>query len=408
MADLSENFSVSSVSCMLNQSLLKGNISATLICSAQRSETEQISVAGDRSIVPGDSKPVTERDRRRSFSNSPNSRWNRSPHWGPSSHEQDWDILMNSPHTNIVGIDVAKQTLEICLDEHQKPYTIKYTPEDLQKLLSQMPPAGQCLTVVEATGGYQERLVRFLIEHQHMVSVVNPKRVRELARGLGYEAKTDRIDAQLLVRFGKLAQPRLVALTSEKQEQIQLLSLRRRQLIEMQTAEKNRRDTAQADIIKTSIAQLLDTLQQQIKAIDQQLETLIDSDDYWKEVSQLLTSIPGIAKGTAHMLLAELPELGQLSRQQIAALVGVAPYNKDSGKHSGKRSIRGGREHVRSSLYMAAHNARLWCPKFKTHYQKLLQAGKPHKVALTAIMRKLLVVMNTMVKNNTPWDPKYA
>jgi len=315
---------------------------------------------------------------------------------------------MNTPHNSVVGIDVAKHSLDVCLDEQQKPFTIPYHNDGLKDLLTKLPPGGQCIIIMEATGGYQNRLVNVLLEHKHLVAVVNPRRVRELARGLGYEAKTDRIDAQVLVRFGKLAQPRMVAILSEKQAQLQLLSLRRRQLIEFLVAEKNRLETCQTPIIKKSVQQLIQTLEEHLKQIDQQIDALIEDDDYWKGVSQLLTSIPGISTKTANLLLAELPELGQLNRQEIAALVGVAPFNKDSGKHSGKRSIRGGRESVRKGLYMAAHNARLWCPKFKQAYQKMKEQGKPHQLATTAIMRKLLVVMNTMVKNNTPWDAKYA
>lgn len=315
---------------------------------------------------------------------------------------------MSTEQLTVIGIDVSKRTLEICLEEHKKSFTIDNHSSQIQKLIESFPPPGTCAVILEATGGYHLQLVHLLLEHHHLVAVVNPRRVRDLARGLGMEAKTDQIDAQLLVRFGKQAQPRLVQMISKKQVQLQFLSLRRRQLVEFQIAEKNRRDTCQTQLVERSIHDLLKTLDKQIQQIDQEIEKLIDNDDYWKEVSQLLTSIPGVAKGTAHRLLAELPELGQLNRTQIASLVGVAPFNKDSGPRRGKRSIRGGRESIRSALYMAGHNARLHCPRFRAYFQKLRQEGKPYKVALIAVVRKLLVTMNTMVKNNTHWNPQNA
>jgi transposase len=271
-----------------------------------------------------------------------------------------------------------------------------------------LPEPGSCLIVVEATGGYQRRVVAELVAAGHRVAVVNPRQVRDFARGLGILAKTDRLDALVIARFGQHVRPRTIAQRPEKQEELAQLVVRRRQLVDLRTAEKNRRETVVSPSVKKSIQQVLDLLNKQIDRIDKQLLALVDSDDEWRHKAGIVSSVPGVGPVTSASLLAELPELGRLNRQQISALVGLAPFNRDSGRFQGKRSIWGGRASVRSVLYMAALTARRCNPVLRAFADRLEHAGKPFKVVLTACMRKLLVILNTMIRSNTHWTIKVA
>lgn len=315
---------------------------------------------------------------------------------------------MDRSITTFVGIDVAKHSLDVCLLPEGKPLSLSYDRKGLKQLLAQLPDAGTCLIVVEATGGYQRRVVTELTDRGHLVAVVNPRQVRDFARGLGILAKTDRIDAEVIARFAQQIRPRCVAQVSEKQAELQQLVTRRRQLVGLRTAEMNRTETITSKTVRKSIQRVVGLLEKQIEQIEKEIYALLESDDDWKGKAQLLGSVPGIGPVTIASLLAQLPELGLLNRQEIAALVGLAPFNRDSGRFRGKRSIWGGRADVRSVLYMAALTARRFNPHIRKFAARLEGEGKAFKVVITACMRKLLVIINTMVKHNTHWNPNLA
>jgi transposase len=313
---------------------------------------------------------------------------------------------MESTSHACVGIDVAKDSLDVCLLPTEQAFTVTNDPAGFRQLVQQLPAAGTCLVVIEATGGYQRRVVAALVAAGHTVAVVNPRQVRDFARGLGILAKTDRLDARVIARFGEHAQPRPVQISSEKQAELQELVTRRRQLVELRTAEKNRLETATAKTVRKNIRHMLEQLDKQVGQLEDQIDEFLDSDPELASKAALLDTVPGVGAVTITSLLVELPELGRLNRGQIAALVGVAPFNRDSGKFHGRRAIWGGRAAVRSVLYMAALTARRCNSVIREFAKRLEAAGKPFKVVLTACMRKLLVILNTMVKFNLPWNPK--
>jgi transposase len=376
---------------------------------AQRSEAGFSTAAGGRPIVPGSQKTDTERGRRRPVDFSPNSRKSRSqPRVASSSHSQDRDSSMDGSITSFVGIDVAKHAFDLCLLPDETQHTLTYDARGLEQLQRLLPPQETCLIIVEATGGYQQRLVADLVAAGHWVAVVNPRQVRDFAKGLGILAKTDRIDSQVIARFGQHVRPRTITKNHEKQEELQQLVTRRRQLIDLRTAEKNRQELPAAKAVQKSLQQVITLLNKQIKALDKQIEELLKSDDHWNGKGNLLASVPGVGTVTIFSLLAELPELGLLNRKEISALAGLAPFNRDSGRFHGKRSIRGGRAPVRSVLYMAALTAKRCNPVIASFAKRLEAQGKPFKVVITACMRKLLVILNTLVKNNSMWNPEYV
>jgi transposase len=262
--------------------------------------------------------------------------------------------------------------------------------------------------VLEATGGLERRLAGELLEAGHQVAVVNPRQVRDFARGTGQLAKTDRIDARILARFGAQVSLRSLEKSSEKQIELTALVVRRRQLKAMLVAEANRHEGGLlTPATRRNIHQHLHWLRKQIAQLDASIARLIASDETWRGQSQQLQSVPGVGPATSATLVAELPELGRLNRREISALVGLAPYNHDSGTCRGKRSIWGGRAQVRSALYMAALTARRCNPLLRAFADRLQRAGKPFKVILTACMRKLLTILNTLIKTNQSWSPKY-
>jgi transposase len=236
------------------------------------------------------------------------------------------------------------------------------------------------------------------------VVVVNLRQVRDFAKATGKLAKTDKIDSLIIAAFGRAVRPPLRSLKSEQEQDLAYILARRRQLIQMRTAEKNRRDSAPHRIYK-QIMEHIQWLENQLNDVDKDIQGLIRSCPVWQEKANLLAGVPGVGKVTAATLLACLPELGQINRRQIAALAGLAPFNQDSGKFQGHRRIRGGRAAVRAVLYMAVVSAMRFNPVIRDFYQRLRQVGKGHKVAATAAMRKLLTIMNAMLKNNSPWTP---
>jgi transposase len=310
--------------------------------------------------------------------------------------------------THFVGIDIAKDTLDVCIGSGGKQFSLDYDDAGLKKLRRQLPPKGTCLIVMEATGGYQRRVALDLVDAEHLVAVVNPRQVRDFARAMGILAKTDRIDAEVISRFGQQVRPRVLENRPQKQVELEQFVVRRRQLIDLRTAEKNRLETVSAKVIREGIQKVIDLLNQQIKSIESEIQVLLATDDDWIEMTQILGSVPGVGLITVATLMAELPELGILNRQEIAALVGLAPFNRDSGRFRGKRSIWGGRASVRSVLYMAALTARRCNPVIRKFSQRLEAEGKEFKVVITACMRKLLVILNSMVKSKSLWSPELS
>jgi transposase len=258
------------------------------------------------------------------------------------------------------------------------------------------------LIVVEATGGYQRAVVDGLFRSGLAVAVVNPSRVRQFARAYGLLAKTDRLDAQILAVFGERVQPRLFEGKDEKERELSGLLVRRRQLEEMLKAEKNRLRTVQGSI-QSSLQRIIAVLQAEKKGLDEQIERFIKEQSEWQEDRAILSSAPGVGPVTTATLLADLPELGKLDEKKIAALVGVAPMNHDSGKRRGYRKTKAGRTDVRSVLYMATLVACRYNPVIKAHYENLLKRGKVKKVAITACMRKVLVILNAMMRDGQPF-----
>lgn len=305
---------------------------------------------------------------------------------------------------SVVGIDVGKEKLDVNLNSEKRVRS--WTNEDVQRAeLSEWVVAQNVeLVVVEASGGYEAAIVSELLARGQAVALVNPTRVRSFARAEGLLAKTDKIDARLIARFGAIMKPQAQARRGQAQLELNQWVTRRRQLVEMVVAEKNRLQTA-PQAIQADIERHIAWLHSEIENLEQQINQAIANNPTWRETARRIETVPGVGTITASTLLADLPELGQLNRQKIAALVGVAPFNHDSGKQRRKRRIFGGRNSVRSVLYMAALSAIRHNPIIKSFYQRLVDKGKLKKVALTACMRKLLVILNTMVKSGQDWDP---
>jgi len=318
------------------------------------------------------------------------------------------DATHAASSVSCVGVDIAKHRFDAKFLPQNRLHTFPNNPQGIQLLLDQLNALPGCLVVVEATGRYERRLVAELVDAGHRVAVVNPRQVRDFARALGQLAKTDRIDAHVLALFGQRMQPRETENISKTQEELQQLVVRRRQVISLRTAESNRLEQTTSKLAVKGIRKLLALLDKQLTQLDAEIAKLVQADDDWKAKHQILQSVPGVGPVTSFALLAELPELGRLNRQQIAALVGVAPFNHDSGKLKGTRAITGGRRSVRCALYMAALTARRSNPTFQRFAQRLERSGKRFKVVLTACMRKLLVTLNSMLRNSTVWNRQFA
>ena len=304
----------------------------------------------------------------------------------------------------VVGIDVGKEKLDVGLNG-QKRVRVWANDEAGRAELSEWVMAQEAqLVVVEASGGYEAAIVSELVARGQAVALVNPTRVRAFARAEGILAKTDKIDAGVIARFGATMKPEPQARRDQNQLELNQWVTRRRQLVLMVTAEKNRLQTA-APAMQAHIARHIAWLQADIELLEQQINQAIAANPRWSETAKRVESVPGVGSITASTLVADLPELGQLNRQKIAALVGVAPFNHDSGKRRGQRRIFGGRASVRSVLYMATLSAIRHNPVIKSFYERLIAKGKIKKVALTACMRKLLVILNAMVKTGQDWAP---
>lgn len=303
-----------------------------------------------------------------------------------------------------VGIDVSKKMLEVGILPEGKVFKVENRQEQWDQLAERLKALNPSLIVMEATGGFHVQVSAVLAQAGLPVVVANPRQVRDFAKASGKLAKTDKIDALVIAAFGQGVRPAVRPLKNEQEQELSDLLARRRQLIQMRTAEKNRLSSASKRISK-QIMDHIQWLDSQLKDVDKQVQGLIRNSPVWQEQADLLVSVPGVGKVTATTMLACLPELGKLNRRQIAALAGLAPFNNDSGKMRGRRQIWGGRAIVRNVLYMAVVSAIRFNPLIGEFFQRLRRAGKEYKVAATAASRKLLTILNAMLKNNSAWRP---
>ena len=304
-----------------------------------------------------------------------------------------------------VGIDVSKSELEVALlgsDTLIDP--VPNDPAGIARLVSRLESMAPARIVLEATGGYQYAVTLALAAAGLPVVVVNPRQVRDFARSMGQLAKTDRIDAAVLAEFAHRVRPPIRPVSDEDTAVLRALAVRRQQIVDMLVAEKNRRAMA-LRALRPRINKHIRTLERDLREIDRDIQTTIRSSTVWRETDDLLQSTPGIGPATSTMLITHLPELGSMDRRQVAALVGVAPMNRDSGTFRGRRMITGGRAPVRRALYMATLVAIRHNPAIAAYYQRLRAAGKQPKVAITACMRKLLTMLNAMARDRMLWNP---
>lgn len=304
-----------------------------------------------------------------------------------------------------VGIDVSKANLDVGIIPESKQLSVANSKSGIDTLVSHLRKIKPTLVVLEATGGLEVKVVSALAVVSLPVVVVNPRQVRDFAKATGKLAKTDTLDAFVLAEFAKVIRPEIRVLPDEASKKLKSLLTRRHQIVEMITAEKNRLSSAPYHI-QGEIKDHINWLKSRLDFLDKGLDEAIKQSPIWQEKVDLLKSAPGIGNVVSFTLLAHLPELGTLNRKQIAALVGVAPFCRDSGTFRGKRMVWGGRANVRSALYMSALVAARHNPVIKEFYERLIKAGKAPKVALVACMRKLLTILNSMIKHKTPWQIK--
>jgi transposase len=313
---------------------------------------------------------------------------------------------MEKKENTFAGIDVAKDELVVHILPTNKQLTVPNSSEGIKELLKLFKEIEPVQVILEATGGLERLLLTNLVAKGIPAAAINPRQARDLAKGLGELAKTDAVDARILARFAQLqCIPTRPVPTLETQEMNDLVT-RKEQLIQMRTMEKNRKHAAKQKAIQKSIEKIIETFDKQIAVIDARIEKMIAENPDWSEKDKILQSVPGVGAKTSQVLISALPELGKLNRQEIAALVGVAPFCDDSAKRSGARRIKGGRANVRSALYMATFSAVRYNKTFKAFYERLIAAGKKFKVAIVAAMRKLITVLNVMLKTKTQWKEK--
>lgn len=306
----------------------------------------------------------------------------------------------------VVGIDVGKDRLDIAILPSGEVLDLPNDPNGHQCLIEHLTAEGEIDRVVlEATGGYEREAALTLFEAGLPVTIVNPRQTRDYAKATGRLAKTDRIDALAIAEFAIAIRPEIRDLGTPEHHELASLVKRRRQLVTMIGSEQQRLKAASSELVKADIIAIAVHLNEHLEHIETKLHELIRLDPTWRARGNLLESVPGVGEITSFTLLAGLPELGTLNAKQIAALAGLAPMNNDSGRKRGKRRTTGGRSSIRNALYMATLSAVRWNPTLKTFYDRLIDAGKPPKVALTACMRKLLVILNAMIKQETPWNP---
>jgi transposase len=305
-----------------------------------------------------------------------------------------------------VGIDVAKASIEVASRPEGLKLSIPNTPQGYRQLIAALKGRDVKLVVVEATGGYERAVAAELVSAGYTAVVANPRQVRDFARALGRLAKTDRIDAAVLARFAEVVQPKPRPKLSEDADVLSQLVTRRQQLVALLTQETNRMPHAREKAVKKSLKLVTRALTREIAELERLITERIESDDVLREKDSILKSMPGVGPKTSAMLLSHLPELGSLNRQEIAALAGVAPWDVQSGTWSGRSRIWGGRAEVRAALYMAALTAMRCNKTIQTFAERLTATGKAFKVVATACMRKILVILNTMLKENTKWQSR--
>ncbi|BCZ76402.1 IS110 family transposase [Paraburkholderia terrae] len=316
-------------------------------------------------------------------------------------------VMNNTASSPYVGIDVSGAFLDVAIHPTDETFRVANDADAIDQLVVRLSALRPALIVMEATGKLELAVLKALCQARLPAVAVNPRQVRDFARATGRRAKTDRIDALVIAHFGQAVGPVVRPLDDEQTEQLQALVMRRLQLIDMLTAEKNRLKRAH-HAARESLRDHIKWLEQQLDVAERDIDGFLRTSPAWRQKEDLLRSVPGIGPTAAATLIGFMPELGSLSRREIAALAGVAPFNADSGNHTGKRHIHGGRAIVRRALYMACVPALRFNPVVRAFYDRLKKAGKPSKVALTACMRKLLIMLNAMVRNLTPWDGSIA
>ena len=303
-----------------------------------------------------------------------------------------------------VGIDVAKDRLDVHLRPSGEAFSLPHNADAFEELVTRLVGLAPELIVLEATGGFEAAVAAALASAGLRLAIVNPRQVRAFARAIGRLAKTDRLDAEVIALFAERVRPEARAIPSTQVRALADLVARRRQIIDMITAESNRQRPTHDPRLQKSLERHLAWLQHELREIDRDLDGTVRGTPAWRETEDLLASVPGIGPITARTLIAELPELGLLDRRRIAALAGVAPINRDSGAMRGRRMIMGGRTTVRNALFMATVSATRWNPIIRVFYQRLTQAGRPAKVARVACMRKLLTILNAILRDRRPWN----
>jgi transposase len=307
-------------------------------------------------------------------------------------------------HKPFIGIDVAKDRLDVHVRPSAETFTATRDETGLASLVERLCAIAPALVVIEATGGYETVVASALAAARLPLAVVNPRRIRDFARATGKLAKTDALDAAAIAHFAEAVRPPVRPIQDEEAQALGERVARRRQIIEMMVAERNRRRHVTQTRIQGAIDRHLALLQTELSEIERDIDGAIRQSAAWQANADLLESVPGVGKATLRTLIAELPELGTLDRRKIAALAGLAPMNRDSGQRRGRRAIAGGRASVRAALYMAALVATRANPVIAAYHAKLRAAGKAHKQALTACMRKLLVILNAIIRDQKPWQ----
>lgn len=302
-----------------------------------------------------------------------------------------------------VGIDVSKDRLDVHLLPSGEAFAVCRDGQGLDHLTHRLREARPALIVLEATGGFEITVAAAVAGAGLPLAVVNPRQIRAFARAVGRLAKTDALDAEIIARFAERLRPQPRPLADDDARLLAELVARRRQLVAMIGMETNRQHQARGTRVRRSLTATLKTLRRQLAALDDEIDASTRRSPVWRATEDLLTSVPGIGNVTAHTLIADLPELGRLNRRRLAALVGVAPVNRDSGRLRGYRAITGGRTAVRNALFMATLAAVRWNPVIKAHFHHLVERGRPKKVALIACMRRLLGILNAIIRTQSPW-----
>jgi transposase len=308
------------------------------------------------------------------------------------------------PEPIFVGVDISKDRLDVHVRPSGRAFAVGRDGDGVERLAAELTRLEPALVVLEATGGFEVTVAAAIAAAGLPLAVVNPRQIRDFARATGRLAKTDALDAEAIALFAERIRPEPRPVAGPDAMALTELVARRRQLVEMIGMERNRLRLVQARRVQKSLAATLKVLEAELARLDRDIDGTVRGSPVWRETEDLLTSVPGIGDITARTLIAELPELGRLDRRRIAALVGVAPVNRDSGQWRGHRAIAGGRVGVRNTLFMATLSAIRWNPAIRAHYARLVAAGRPKKLAIVACLRHLLTILNAILRTGTPWQ----